>query len=398
MSDEQVPRLRLKPKLAADPHAAAPETAAPEKSHDETVTTPAPEAPLDSLVPPSSDEAPKFVRLKPRLSVAPPAEQVTGTLPAEVPPSPELVTPAAPIASPAVSLKPASGEPAADAPKDKPMGKFSLRPKAIAPVTPPKSSTTPPITAEAAKVAPLSMPVPPSPGTAAVDTGEEGEPAEITAIRQASSSPFPPPTAQFPTPGAKDGASGAAVKGKSGGSRKMVLALLLVVVAGGGYFAYTHFLAEPAPEPLPPRKLAANPTTAQGQAVAKVQDLTKQAEAQVNATVNEIMPDEAAKAAASNPATTPNAVSTAPSPNVIGATPPPAPAPVASIAFKGWVENLRIGAVVGGTTPKVFIGSTAYVVGDLVNPQLGILFESYHLETRTLTFRDRTGARVTKRN
>jgi hypothetical protein len=66
--------------------------------------------------------------------------------------------------------------------------------------------------------------------------------------------------------------------------------------------------------------------------------------------------------------------------------------------FKAWVQNLRISGVRAGSNPKVFIERTAYGVGDLVNPQLGILFDGYDAETRMLRFKDKTGATVEVRN
>ncbi|HEY8993169.1 MAG TPA: hypothetical protein VIM71_00670, partial [Lacunisphaera sp.] len=78
------------------------------------------------------------------------------------------------------------------------------------------------------------------------------------------------------------------------------------------------------------------------------------------------------------------------------ATPPPPPAP--SIAFRGWVENLKISGVRGGANPRIFVGGTSYQPGDLVNPQLGITFVGYNDGTRMLTFRDKSGASVERRN
>jgi hypothetical protein len=78
--------------------------------------------------------------------------------------------------------------------------------------------------------------------------------------------------------------------------------------------------------------------------------------------------------------------------------PPPPPPPPASAEFKAWVENARISGVRAGSTTRVFIDRTSYAVGDLVNPQLGISFDGYNAETRMLTFKDATGAKVERRN
>ena len=62
------------------------------------------------------------------------------------------------------------------------------------------------------------------------------------------------------------------------------------------------------------------------------------------------------------------------------------------------MENLRIRGVRAGAATRVFIDRTSYAVGDLVNPTLGITFDGYNAETRMLTFKDGTGAKVDRRN
>jgi hypothetical protein len=141
----------------------------------------------------------------------------------------------------------------------------------------------------------------------------------------------------------------------------------------------------------------AKPVTPQGQAVAAAQKVVEQAKAQVADPINEIL-NEAPKVgattvAATNPAPEgePKAVEPA-----MPSQPPPPPAP--TTAFRGWVENLKITGVRGGANPKIFVGGTAYQRGDLINPQLGVTFEDYIDETRTLVFKDKTGAKLERRN
>jgi hypothetical protein len=105
------------------------------------------------------------------------------------------------------------------------------------------------------------------------------------------------------------------------------------------------------------------------------------------------VPDET-KSAATKPTETP-AIVAAP---IVEAPVEPPPPPPPSMQFKAWVENLKISGVRGGATPRVFIGGTSFQKGDLVNPQLGITFEGYSNETRLLTFKDPTGAKVERRH
>ena len=76
--------------------------------------------------------------------------------------------------------------------------------------------------------------------------------------------------------------------------------------------------------------------------------------------------------------------------------PPPPPPP--SVQFRAAIEGLKISGVRGGANARVFIGKTAYAEGDLVVPALGISFEGYNPETRMILFKDKTGAKVERRN
>jgi hypothetical protein len=146
----------------------------------------------------------------------------------------------------------------------------------------------------------------------------------------------------------------------------------------------------------------------------------EQAKEQAEAPVNEVMADPAAKPSEAKPAETKPAESNpagakpaetkpAEPATTVAATPEPKPAevvkpaappapPAPSVAFRGWAENLKISGVRGGANPRVFVGKSSYLKGDLVNPQLGITFEDYNDQTRVITFRDKTGAKVERRN
>jgi hypothetical protein len=350
MSEDSAPKLRLKPKLAADPASASPSPA--------PAAAPAPEPAPSAPAPEAAAEA-KSVRLKPRLSSTPPVQVAA--------PAPETA---------AESPAPAAPAPAAPAPAEaeKPAVKFSLRPKAAA-----------------ADPAPVAAPAPDAPAPAAdaeseppmleaqTDTGADGEPAEITAIQMASGAPFPPPTTvKFPTPpGLVRNLADAEKIAKTGkrpgftrpgaGKRMLVMAggvVAVMLVLAGVFFAYLKFTAPPPPPPPRPRPV-----------------------------VQPVKPPE--PPVVEKPATP--AVVETPKPEPVEAPPPPPP-PVASGAFKAWVENLRISGLRSGANPRVFIGGTSYAPGDLVNPQLGITFVGYDSETRKIIFKDANGAKVERRD
>jgi hypothetical protein len=142
----------------------------------------------------------------------------------------------------------------------------------------------------------------------------------------------------------------------------------------------------PAPPPrVAPKPKPAAPKSDAGKAVAKAQDVLGQRSDQV-AAANQV-------AATSAPAQPVHGV---PPPPPKGEAPSAPPAP--SLAFRAWVQNLRVGSVRSGASPRVLIERTTYEVGDLVHPQLGIVFDGYNAETRLLRFKDKTGAVVELRN
>jgi hypothetical protein len=381
MSEENVPKLRLKPKLAADPSTAQPTAATPAEP------AAAPEQP--------AAEAPKLIRLKPKLGVAP-TEEATST-PVTEPASTPATTGETPAvepttnseAAPAPETPPLSPEPVA-----KPAFKLGLKPKAAAPEP---AGEPPPLTES---VPPPMLDAPPPPPQGEADQDDHGEPDEAIAMRKVTSAPFPVPGKFPPPPGLKKALAAASEevtkkKQATPGSKKKVLLLggglvALLILGAGGFFAYQKF-TEPPP---PPPKLVANPVTPQGQAIAKAKTVAEQAKEQAAAPVNEILGDDP-KPAEIKP-TEPVAVTPEPAPKPPEEVKPAIPQP--SIAFRGWVENLKISGVRGGANPRIFVGGSSYQPGDLVNPQLGITFVGYNDATRMLTFTDKSGAKVERRN
>jgi hypothetical protein len=153
-----------------------------------------------------------------------------------------------------------------------------------------------------------------------------------------------------------------------------------VALLAGGFITYQKLTAPPPPPPKKPRPVATPAPVETPPATGENPPVTAAA-----------VPAEA-KPAETKPAATPEPKE----PEVAKPVAPPPPPP-ATVAFRGWVENLKIKSVRGGANPRVFIGSTSYQPGDLVNPQLGITFEAYAESTRMLTFRDKSGAKVERR-
>ena len=101
------------------------------------------------------------------------------------------------------------------------------------------------------------------------------------------------------------------------------------------------------------------------------------------------------------PAPAPAAVVPAPA-----KTPPPSAAPAeavreerppqASAAFRRFVTNASIPGVFQGTPARALINGCTVQVGELANRELGIVFVRIDARKKTITFRDDTGAEVTR--
>lgn len=172
------------------------------------------------------------------------------------------------------------------------------------------------------------------------------------------------------------------------------------MVLAAVYFIFLRSPAEPPPPPVKKKAapaVVAQPTTAQGQAVAAAKKAVEKANEQM-APLNEAVKTD-------QPATIAPAKTEAPAQVAPAVAPPPVVVkpvdlgpPQASIAFREWVSNLRIGSVRTGAKPRVLIEKTSYDVGDTVNQQMGITFDGYNAEKRVLLFKDRSGAIVERRN
>lgn len=145
------------------------------------------------------------------------------------------------------------------------------------------------------------------------------------------------------------------------------------------------------------------PQSAAGQAVATAKDAVAKVEQGRTADANEAIasdagatkPDETKPAATTETEQKP-VVAAETKPAVV--TPKPAvQAPAPSAAFKSWVADLKNVSVRVGPPARVFIGGITYPQGEVVNPQLGIVFEGYDDTRKMIIFRDKTGAKVERR-
>jgi hypothetical protein len=69
----------------------------------------------------------------------------------------------------------------------------------------------------------------------------------------------------------------------------------------------------------------------------------------------------------------------------------------ASPAFRSWVAQLKIGGVFHGTPPRAFINGRTYRAGQVIDDAMGITFDHLDSDTKSIVFRDRGGATVSRR-
>lgn len=442
MSDENTPKLRLRPKLAGGPPPITPAPLNPppplpeEVPSEESASEPLAVWPESKATPPRAK-----LSLKPEVPAAadgaaslPKSAPLTDPAPAWSPvpmsgdsPDPKLFSPPTPAKPLLVPRKPAPVPPeevksrsdsGATPPFVVDLGGEKKLPAVLNAPPPPRIKLSIP----ASETWPAVLDAPPPAGLSPVTASpfdKEGEPAEITAIRKASTFPFPAPTAKFPPLpglGTSVGTEPTEAVAPEGFLKKLLLigAVVFLLLAGGAAFAYFKFFAKPkdaaAPE-VPPAQAEAQP---QPTPSSKVKQMMAKAQEEQLAPLNEVLVAEPAPAPAKPVATsTPpataqvQAAQTSPAPSAtpvpeVVTTPPPAPVkpppPAPSLAFKAWVINLKIRGVRGGDAQRVFIDKTSYVPGDVVNQQLGIIFTGYDESTRMLSFQDKTGARFERRH
>jgi hypothetical protein len=267
--------------------------------------------------------------------------------------------------------------------------KFSLKPKTAA-AAPVEAAPAPAPAAEPPMVeAPPPFPppaFPPAPEGASPAVGPSPFPPPVAAA------PFPPPAGGvFPPPAAGKFPPGAPGKKKAapGGSKKKLIfisggVLALVLVLAGGFL----FTGGKPEAPAPVVKATPPPAAAPVETQPAAQPEPVAATPAPVETKPVVTPPPAAAVVAEPVVQAP----------VVPEPPPPPPPP--SAQFKAWVEGLKIGGVSvrAGRPPRMIIEKTTYDVGDLVNPNLGISFEGYNPTTRMVTFKDKTGATVERRD
>ena len=84
-------------------------------------------------------------------------------------------------------------------------------------------------------------------------------------------------------------------------------------------------------------------------------------------------------------------------PGVMATTESVKAVPNASSAFRTFVASARINGVYQGTPPRAFINGRLVRTGEMIDSTMEIYFDSVDLTTRSIVFKDSTGATVSRR-
>ena len=198
---------------------------------------------------------------------------------------------------------------------------------------------------------------------------------------------------------------------KSKGMRRLVVLLCVAVAGGGAYFGWTRLKSSPqgvAPAAVAPKSVTPSETlnalaSVPFQAVRKAQEVLAVRQEGVRALVDAMATE---KEGVSKQAPRPSVPVPVPPPLMAGATAtttvapglsasmPIAAAADASAAFREFVANAKISGV---ADTRALINGRLVRIGEIVDPTLGIRFQAVDRETKQLIFRDFSGAQVGRR-
>ena len=397
----ETPALRAKPRLSLKTDPAPERTSVP------------PTEPATAPESPSEDSG--LARTKPRLSlksvqaepeVAPP-EPVSDFPP---PPPPAPPPPGVTASMPPIDLPLAKQE--------KPKLKLSWASKTdgVEP-PPPPADFPPPPPPPPSPPKPISMSRPPmllpdvTPIESSFDQASSALPAFMPMDGGASTPPPMPPDAPLypppPAPAPSAGATAPTADGKSERTEKpkgkrpehspvfkmLVLVMFLFVIGGvgfGGYLLYGIFMGteEPAVAPVPAPAAVSAPTSTAGQLIEKAREATA-AHDEVSEAVDEVA-EEIHEVPAPSAASSRVVIEDAAEAIVPTVVEPRA-------EFLAWVSQARISGVREGSSPKAFINSILVQKGDVIDVQLGIVFDGVDAQRNLVIFKDESGAIVAKK-
>lgn len=289
---------------------------------------------------------------------------------------------------PKLALDPAS----ADAPGAPPSAECTRLPVSVG--EPPARASTPPLERLKPRLPGVATtpPLPVRPQTAP-SFAVVVPPVAPAAPAPPSSSTAPLPSAPAPTPGARPATDGSTLAPLSERTRRLNRAALIIAASGVVVFGAVGYVAFP--------KLIAQQIEHED-AERRLEKLLRAERAADRAEASKPPPGAPAHVSAPPTANGPGPAATTPPPAPVqpppssGSASPPALEP--NINFQAWVQNVRITGLRTGAMPRILIGGASFDVGEIVHPELGIVFDGYDADRRVLRFRDTTGALAERRH
>ena len=157
----------------------------------------------------------------------------------------------------------------------------------------------------------------------------------------------------------------------------------LLVVCGTCYFWFFVRAPKPAAVVPPPAVEAKQPPPAVGEAASQAPAAAGQS------------PEHATTGApVASSAETPGALAPA-SPLPPAAVNPPPPEP--TLQFRAFVDHLKINGVRTGPPPRLFVDGISCRPGDVLDHDLGVIFDGLDSTSNEIIFKDATGAVVRRR-
>ncbi len=211
----------------------------------------------------------------------------------------------------------------------------------------------------------------------------------------------------------------------------LIGAAALVALAAGAYIVWTFFLAPPpAPEPATPvaeaaapaeKPAAVTPSETLNQIAAAPKQMIDKAQDVV--TARRGLEQDRVDAVLEGKEPPDKRFLDTPLPGHLGGQPPPAPASTQTVVktesqlapgikvttsdltasapvseeFRAFVSAARINGVFQGNPPRALINGRTIRAGEAAEMVLGIVFENVDPDKKTITFKDRTGATITRK-
>jgi hypothetical protein len=231
------------------------------------------------------------------------------------------------------------------------------------------------------------------PESSALPGAVETKPLEVTIFRQVTAIPGAPVGKPPPTPAPSSQTQEVSTAKKPS---RTLLALLagLLVFCGACYFWFFIRASKPVAVAHLPAVEAKQTPPGGGEAASQAPAAVA---ADHPAAAGQSPEHATTGAPVASPAETPGTLAPA-SPSAPAAVPPPPPPPPEpTLQFRAFVDHLKINGVRTGPPPRLFVDGISCRPGDVLDHDLGVVFDGLDSTSNEIIFKDATGAVVRRR-